>query len=68
MTSSAESISAMTLSSRHLLESYQPELERMVKNLEEASSSVRTLVDEVGRNPSSLIRGRVLEPLPETER
>ena len=65
---SAESISAMTLSSRHLLESYQPELERMVKNLEEASSSVRTLVDEVGRNPSSLIRGRVLEPLPETER
>ena len=65
---SVESISAMTLSSRHLLESYQPEVERMVKNMEEASAAARNFAEELRRDPASLIRRRSLDPLPETER
>ena len=65
---SVESISAMTLSSQHLIESYQPELERMVKNLEEASEAVKAFAEDIRRDPSALLRGRDLQPLPETER
>jgi len=64
--STVESLSATTLSSQHLLESYQPELERMVKNLEEASSAVRDFTETVRRNPATLLRGDVPEPLTET--
>lgn len=63
-----ESVSAMTLSSQHLLESYQPELERMIKNLEEASVAIRGFAEDLRRNPSSVLRGREESPLPETER
>jgi len=66
--STVESLSAMSLSSQHLLESYQPELERMVKNLEEASSAVRDFTETIRRNPTTLIRGEALEPLEETGR
>ena len=65
---SVESVSAMTLSTRHLLESYQPEVERMFKNLEEASASLRVFADTVRDNPAVLFRGRTAERLSETER
>ncbi len=65
---SVESISALTMSSRHLLESYQPEVERMVKNLEEATGSFRVFAETLRENPATLFRGREAERLPETSR
>ena len=65
---SVEAISAMTLSSQHLMESYQPEFERMVKNIEEASASFKVFAETIERNPSTLLRGQSLEPLEETSR
>ena len=65
---SVESVSAMTLSTRHLLESYQPEVERMFKNLEEASASLKVFSDTIRDNPAVLLRGREAERLSETER
>lgn len=65
---SVEAISALTLSSQHMMESYQPELERLVKNMEEASSSLKGFAEIIERNPSALLRGQEREPLEETRR
>lgn len=65
---SVESLSALTMSSRHLMESYQPEVERMVKNLEEASASLKVFSDTIRENPATLLHGREAERLTETER
>ena len=65
---SVESVSAMTLSTRHLLESYQPEVERMFKNLEETSASLKVFSETIRDNPAVLLRGREAERLSETER
>ena len=65
---SVESVSAMTLSTRHLMESYQPEIERMVKNLEEATASLKVFSDTIRENPATLLRGHEAAPLTETER
>jgi len=65
---SVESVSAMTLSSRHLMESYQPEIERMVKNLEEATASLKVFSDTIRENPATLLHGYEAERLTETQR
>lgn len=65
---SVESVSAMTLSTRHLLESYQPEVERLFKNLEETSASLKVFSETIRDNPAALLRGREAERLSETER
>ena len=65
---SVESISAATMSSRHMLESYQPELERTMQDLQEATSAFREFAEHIKMDPSALIRGSSPEPLPETSR
>lgn len=66
LNASVESLSALTLSSQHLLEGYQPEVERMVQNLEATSSSLKEFSETIRQNPSILLRGTDQDPLPET--
>lgn len=63
---SVESISAATMSTRHLVEGYQPEVERLLRNLEETTSSLKSFAEEIRLNPSSLIKGVQVDQLPET--
>ena len=61
-----ESFCAATASTRHMLESYQPELERTMRNLEDATASLRVFAETIKNNPATLLRGTEAEPLPET--
>lgn len=51
-----------------VLESRRGDLDKVAGDLSETMSSVRELTEELRANPSLLIRERVPEPLPETER
>ena len=51
-----------------MLESRRGDIDKVVGDLSETMSSVRELTEELRANPSLLIRERVPEPLPETER
>ena len=51
-----------------MLESRRGDIDKVFGDLSETMSSVRELTEELRANPSLLIRERVPEPLPETER
>lgn len=67
MTVIVESISAMSESTRTLLESRQSEIDRILLDVGEATSAAKTLMEKIRDNPSLLIRNSVAEPLPETQ-
>ncbi len=50
-----------------MINSNQPEIERVIEDLAEASAALRETSSEIRRNPSLLIRERRLEPISETE-
>ena len=52
---------------RAMLESSQPDVERLLEDVSRTTVSVRELVTELKRNPSLLIRDRKVSPLEETE-
>jgi hypothetical protein len=50
-----------------MVDGFQPGVERIVENLEEASSSIRDAAEAVKRNPARLFSDDEPEALPETE-
>ena len=66
ISASVESISAASLSTRHLVEGYQPEIERTLRNLEDATSSLRGFAEQIKMDPSMLLKGVQVNQLPET--
>ena len=53
---------------RSLMEASKADFEKIVGDVSETASSVRDLTEELKSNPSLLLRERVAEPLPETDR
>ena len=51
-----------------MIETRLGDVEKVMGNLTEITGSLRELVNEVKENPSLLIRERIAEPLPETQR
>ena len=53
---------------RTIMETRKSDIEKIVEDMSATASSVRELAEELKSNPSLLLRERVAEPLPETER
>jgi hypothetical protein len=65
----SQSISSFTAAAEGLMrmvDNFQPGVERIVENLEEASSSIRDAAEAVKRNPARLLSDDEPEALPET--
>lgn len=68
VTSIADSAAGFAANLDELVESQRTAVSEIVNNLNEATMSLRTLVDTVRDNPSLLLRGSEQEALPETRR
>lgn len=68
MSETVESLAAMSETTRNLVERRQPEIDRIMSNLESATSAVRDLAERLRENPSLLIRESRPDRLPETDR
>lgn len=68
MSAIVQSLSAMSETTRNLLESRQGELDRILSSVADTASSAKELVERLRDNPSLLIREQTPEPLPETRR
>lgn len=64
---SVQAVSKTLEGAQTLIESRLGDVDKVMNNLSEITSSLRDLVDEVKENPSLLIRERIREPLPETQ-
>ena len=53
---------------RSIMEAHKADLEKVFGDVSETLSSARELTEELKSNPSLLLRERVAEPLPETDR
>ena len=53
---------------RSIMEANKADFEKIIGDVSETTSSVRELTEELKSNPSLLLRERVAEPLPETDR
>lgn len=68
MNAIVESLSAMSESTRNLIDSRQGELDKLLVDLSDATSAAKTLIEKLRDNPSLIIREQVVSPLPETSR
>lgn len=65
---SVQAVSKTMESAQAIAESRRGDIEKIFGDLSEITASLKELVEEVKANPSLLIRERVAEPLPETDR
>ena len=66
ITATTEHLSESVKSARLLLDAHKSEMGQIVDDLSDTTSSLRDLARDLKRNPSTLIRGRRVEPLDET--
>ena len=64
---SVEALAAATDSARTMIQTRQGDVDRVLDDISETATSLRTLATELKRNPSLLIRERTSERLEETE-
>jgi len=61
-----EHLAESVKSARHLIDAHKSEMGQIADDLSDTTSSLRDLARDLKRNPSTLIRGRRVEPLDET--
>lgn len=66
--SSVGAVAKTMESAQAITESRRGDIEKIMGDLSEITASLKDLVEEVKANPSLLIRERIAEPLPETNR